>query len=164
MPSHIKPKSSESRRNSFFLFFSFSLPGVDVYVCVSMLCCFHSVVSTQTFWRALTASLDSCAEIRSNGITNFGRVWRKVPESKAWSVSKILARLMAKCCPDDRNMLNKCPPIDHSKVMTRWCKMMTRLCELLTRWLQNGDLFITKWLLALAMYVCVYIYIYIYIE
>ena len=29
------------------------------------LCCFHSLISTQTFRRALTASVDSCAEIKS---------------------------------------------------------------------------------------------------
>ena len=27
--------------------------------------CFHSLISTQTFWRALTTSVDSCAEIKS---------------------------------------------------------------------------------------------------
>ena len=32
--------------------------------CRSTVCCFYSVVSTQTFWRALTASVDSCAEMR----------------------------------------------------------------------------------------------------
>ena len=60
-PAQIKPKSFESRRNSF-------LPGVDashVYVRAWALGCFHSHISTQTFWRALTASVDSCAEIKS---------------------------------------------------------------------------------------------------
>ena len=46
---------------------------------------FHSHISTGTFRRALTASLDSCAEIKS-GVTKSGRVWRKVPESGARSV------------------------------------------------------------------------------
>ena len=56
-----KPQPFESRRNSF-------LPGVDasrVYVCASALGCFYSHISTRTFQRALTASLDSCAEIKS---------------------------------------------------------------------------------------------------
>ena len=35
------------------------------------LCCFHSLVSTQGFRRALTASVDSCAEIKSTA-DNFG--------------------------------------------------------------------------------------------
>ena len=38
----------------------------------------------------LTASLDSCAEIKEcpfRGVTKSGRVWRKVPESDARSVS-----------------------------------------------------------------------------
>ena len=44
------------------------LPGVDashVYVRALALGCFHSHISTQTFRRALTASVDSCAEIKS---------------------------------------------------------------------------------------------------
>ena len=48
-------------------FFSF-LPGVDasrVYVRALALGCFYSHISTRTFRRALTASLDSCAEIKS---------------------------------------------------------------------------------------------------
>ena len=46
-----------------------------------------SLISTQIFRRALTASVDSCAEIKIecpfSGVTNSGRVWRKVPESDA---------------------------------------------------------------------------------
>ena len=59
--AQIKPKSIESRRNSFFL------PGVDashVYMRAWALGCFHNI-STRTFRRALTASVDSCAEIKS---------------------------------------------------------------------------------------------------
>ena len=45
------------------------------------------LISTQTFRRALTASVDSCAEIKSapafSGVTKSGRVWRKVPGSDA---------------------------------------------------------------------------------
>ena len=65
---------------------------------------FHSLISTQTFWRVLTASVDSCAEIMSgaliisaqlstDGITKSGRVWRKVPESDAQSVRLTLTHL-----------------------------------------------------------------------
>ena len=46
----------------------FSLPGVDAshgYVCALALGCFYSHISTRTFRRALTASLGSCAEIKS---------------------------------------------------------------------------------------------------
>ena len=95
-PAQIKPKSFESRHNSFFFFFFFFffLPGVDasrVYVRALALGCFYSHISTRTFRRALTASLDSCAEINSapaglQGVTKSGRVWRKVPESDARSV------------------------------------------------------------------------------
>ena len=61
-PAQIKPKSFESTRNKFFL------PGVDpshVYVRALALGCFNSHISTRTFRRALTASLDSCVEIKS---------------------------------------------------------------------------------------------------
>ena len=46
----------------------FCLPGVDVshvYVCALALVCFYSHISTGTFRRALAASVDSCAEIKS---------------------------------------------------------------------------------------------------
>ena len=71
----------------------FFLPWVDasdVYMCACALGCFYSHISTQTFGRVLTASVDSCAEIKSAPsvayITKSGRVWRKVPESDARSV------------------------------------------------------------------------------
>ena len=60
-PVQIKPKSFESRRNCF-------LPVADaphVYVRAWALGCFHSLITTQTFWRALIASVDSCAETKS---------------------------------------------------------------------------------------------------
>ena len=61
-PAQKNPKSFESRWNSFFL------PRVDashVYVGALVLGCFYSHISTQTFQRALTVSLDSCMEIKS---------------------------------------------------------------------------------------------------
>ena len=64
MPAEIKPKLFELRQN-FFLFF---LPGVDashVYVRVWALGCFHSLISTQTHRRALTALVDSSTEIKN---------------------------------------------------------------------------------------------------
>ena len=66
MLAQITPKLFESRQNSSFFFFSF-LPGVDaprVYVRALALGRFHSLISTRTFQRALTASVDSCAEIK----------------------------------------------------------------------------------------------------
>ena len=47
---------------------SFYLPGVDasrVYVRALALGCFYSHIGTGTFQGALTASVDSCAEIKS---------------------------------------------------------------------------------------------------
>ena len=62
----------------------------QVYVRALALGCFYSHISTRTFRRALTASLDSCAEIKSarsfSGVTSSGRGWRKVPERDALSV------------------------------------------------------------------------------
>ena len=87
-----------------------------VYVHAWALGCFHSLIGTQTpstglphpsleegagkrwsecdqypnrFRRALTASVDSYTEIKVpfSGVTKSGRVWRKVPESDARSVS-----------------------------------------------------------------------------
>ena len=87
-PAQIKPKSFESRQN---LFLFFTRGGcASVYVRAWALGCFHSLTSTRTFRRALTASLDSYAEIRVpfSGLTKSGRVWRKVPESDVRSVSK----------------------------------------------------------------------------
>ena len=86
-PAEIKPKLFESRQNSSFFF----LPGVDaphVYVSAWALGYFYSHISTRTFRRALTVSVDSCAEIECpfSGVTKSSRVWRKVPESDARSV------------------------------------------------------------------------------
>ena len=62
LPAQVKPKSFDSTQNIFLSF----LPGMDVshvYVRAWALGCFHSLIST--FRRALTASVDSCAEIKS---------------------------------------------------------------------------------------------------
>ena len=52
------------------------------YVRAWTLCCFHSLISTHSFRRALTASMDSCVDVKSTPlveyVTSFGRVWRKV--------------------------------------------------------------------------------------
>ena len=54
--------------------------------------CFHSHISTRTFRRPLTASVNSCAEIECpfSGVTKSGGVCRKVPESDARSVGRCL--------------------------------------------------------------------------
>ena len=61
-PAQIKPKSFESKQTLFFV------PRVDashIYVLARALCCFHSLISTETFRTALTASVDSCMEMKS---------------------------------------------------------------------------------------------------
>ena len=82
------------------------------------LCCFHSLIGTQTFRRALTASVDSCAETKSaffSGVTSSGRVWRKVPESEArsaWGRTTIFTR-PGSCVAEGAPCLHsRCPAID----------------------------------------------------
>ena len=63
--SFIAASNNLNRDGTFFLSF---LPGVDashVYVGAWALDCFYSHISTRTFRRALTASADSCAGIKS---------------------------------------------------------------------------------------------------
>ena len=61
-----------------------------VYVGALALGCFYSHINTQTFRRTLTASLHGQLrgdkECPFSGVTESGRVWRKVPESDARSV------------------------------------------------------------------------------
>ena len=66
-----------------------------VYVRALALGCIYSHISTQTFRRALTASVDCCAEIKSapQWRNLSGRVWRKVPESGARKVAPMMTRL-----------------------------------------------------------------------
>ena len=66
-----------------------------VYVRALALGCFYSHISTRTFRRALTASVDSCAEIECpfSGVTKSGRVWRNVPESDARSVPRVFSHV-----------------------------------------------------------------------
>ena len=58
----MKPKLFESRPEA---------NAPHVYVCAWALCCIHSLTSTQTFQRVLTALVDSCTGVKS-GITNSG--------------------------------------------------------------------------------------------
>ena len=72
-PAQIKPKSFESRRSFFPLFFFFffksEVDASHVYVGAWALGRFHShmtnIINTQTFRRALIVSVDNCAEIKS---------------------------------------------------------------------------------------------------
>ena len=68
------------------------LPGVDashVYVRAWALGCFHSHITTQTFWEGadrVAGQLRGDKECPFSDVTKSGRVWRKVPESGARSV------------------------------------------------------------------------------
>ena len=86
-PAEIKPKSFESRGNRFVF-----LPVVDaslVYGQAWTLCCFDSLIRFQTFGRVLTVSVDNCGEmaVPLSGRASSGRIWRKVLDSHAWSLT-----------------------------------------------------------------------------
>ena len=72
MPAQIKS------RNEMELF---SLPKADVppvYMHALMLCCFKSLVSTQTFRRVLTALGDSCVKIKNGALFIFVQLKTKI--------------------------------------------------------------------------------------
>ena len=92
-PAQMKPKSFESRRNSFFLFF-FTRGG-----CASCLCaCFGARLLPLSYrYPNISEGADRVAgQLRGDkecpfcGVTKSGRVWRKVPESGARSVGSTL--------------------------------------------------------------------------
>ena len=87
-PAQIKPKSFESRPKYFS-------PGVDashVYMGAWALGCFHSLISTKTFWRVLTKS---------------GTAWRKAPESDAGRVGYSMFPVIC-CCNHQLLLLAEC--------------------------------------------------------
>ena len=88
-PAQIKPKSFESRRNSFF-----TRGG-----CVSCLrACLGARLLPQSYqypnlWEGVervAGQLRGDKELFFSGVTKCGRVWRKVPESDAGSVGLTL--------------------------------------------------------------------------
>ena len=90
--------TSEDIKHQFIIIETelFFLPGVDachVYVRALALGCFYSHISTRTFPKALTSSvhgqLRRDKEYPFSGVTKYGRVWRRVPESGARSVISI---------------------------------------------------------------------------
>ena len=89
-PAQIEPKSFESRRNSFFFFFFFTRGG-----CISCLRgCLGARLLPQCYYYpnllegtdCIGGQLHGDKEYPFSGVTNSGRVWRKVPESGARSV------------------------------------------------------------------------------
>ena len=65
------------------------LPGVDashVYVRALALGCFYSHISARTFRRALTASVDSCAEIQWRN-----QIWQSLEEGAGKRCSECVA-------------------------------------------------------------------------
>ena len=87
-PAQIKPKSFESRRNSFF-----TRGG-----CVSCLCCFYmqpyQYPNLSEGADRVGGQLRGDKEWPFSGVTKSGRVWRKVPESDARSVGSAFSLLL----------------------------------------------------------------------
>ena len=97
MPAQIKPKSFETRWNFFFYLGWMRLMFMCI-LCAWMLGCFHSLISIQTFQRALTVLVDSCAvsksapSLASRNLAEFGgscwkamlRVWSHTCISSGW--------------------------------------------------------------------------------
>ena len=65
-----------------FFFFLPDVDASDVYVCAWAwaLGCFHSLIRTQTFQRALISSVDSCAEIKSVPFRWRNQFWQSLDE------------------------------------------------------------------------------------
>ena len=110
-PAQIKSKSFESRRNSFF--FSF-LPRVDaprVYVRARLLPQSYQYRNLLEGADRVGGQLRGDQECPFSGVTKSGRVWRKVPESGARSVTR------SHICPESDSvhnrldeMMNRGPP------------------------------------------------------
>ena len=103
-PAQIKPKSFESRRNSFF----FIRGG-----CVSCLrACLGTRLLLQSYqYPNLSEGADRVGgqlrgdkECPFSGVTKYGRVWRKVPESDARSVRVCMCRFLIKIDPGGANL------------------------------------------------------------
>ena len=77
----------------FSFFFFFFCPGWMRLMFTWVLGLLPQFYQYPNFWRALTAPVNSCAEIKSassgqaSGLTKHHRVWRKMPESDARSVT-----------------------------------------------------------------------------
>ena len=126
-------ESRQNSLFSFFFFFLPRVDAPHVYVRVWALGCFCSPIqtpsaavrhlpprkdvvnqclefglshiSTRTFRRALTASVDSCAEIKSApsvAYPKLARVWKKVPESNARSLEDGAGKRCSECAVDSR--------------------------------------------------------------
>ena len=81
-PAQIKPKIVLIETELFFFLLLF-LPGVDaphVYVRAWALGCFFSHIRAETSRRALTASVDSCAEIKSGALQWRNQIWKSLEE------------------------------------------------------------------------------------
>ena len=117
-PSQIKPKSFESRWNSFFF-----LPRVDtphVYVCALVLGCFNSHINYPNLLEGADhagGQLRGDKECPFSGITKSGRVWRKVSESDAQSVVVTLCHFM----------LSHSTVFMHTTVQLGWVQLQPRL-------------------------------------
>ena len=83
---------------------------VSLGVCITCFC--HCLISTQTFQRVLTASVDSCAEMKEYMPFQWcNQLWQslefKVPGSEAWSMSFPVKTLLR--CPHSPGVQSHAP-------------------------------------------------------
>ena len=122
-----------------------------VYVRALALGCFYSHISTRTFRRALTASLDSCTEIKKkkkkkkspfSGVTKSGRVWKKVPESDVGSVVTDMVHLDHTASIAFGNFLKAKQKQKHPKLKEGCHKLLLGVCDRTThtkrKYMQNN--------------------------
>ena len=113
-PTQIKPKSSDSRRNSFFFLLLFPNLG---RTCLRFTCvhgrCVASVVllvpKPSEGADSLGGQLRGDKVCPFSGVTSSGRVWRKVPESDTRGVGLLLSRVvwMSPCHPPSAGRLSR---------------------------------------------------------
>ena len=87
-PAQIKPKSFESRRNSFFFFFTRGgcASCLRAYLGARLLPQSYQYPNLSEGADRVAGQLRRDKECPFSGVTKSGRVWRKVPESDARSV------------------------------------------------------------------------------
>ena len=90
-PAQTKPKSFESRRNSFFFFTSGGcISCLRVCLGVGLLPQSYQYPSLSEGADRVGGQLRGDEECPFSGVTSCGRVWRKVPESDARSVDQVV--------------------------------------------------------------------------
>ena len=98
-PAQIKPKSFDSRRNSLFFFFTRSGCASGLRACLGarLLPQSYQYPTLSEGPDRADGQLRGDKECPFSGVTKYGRVWRKLPESGARSVRPILTGCLSTC-------------------------------------------------------------------